>query len=322
MPFVGNPIPLGMFNVKRGLLQQHYPKDKTVISSNRGTILFLTRRTVRHIRTRLALLFLFLIPVAGLSQLHFGPASMPTIDATDRGESSRVRALDTSVLPRAPLPFIAPDLALRIFESQGQQQVAGLQAYTDDTLVIAELADTAQRGAFELQRAYTAPRSLKYKPLMFTGDTFVKSNVITRVLQSEVDYVEKGDPSLTALSEQNYKFSYKGDQLLSGETVHVYQVKPRHKRVGLFKGHIYLDAQTGNLLRSEGTIEKSPSFFVRKIDFVQDCAAIGRYTFPIHLHTTAKARLLGKVVLDVYHRDYQPQPLSASLPRDAANIGQ
>lgn len=244
---------------------------------------------------------------------------MPTISAADRGEALRVPDLDTS---HPPLPNLAPELALQIFESQGQQQIAGLQAYTDDTLVIAELSDTSQRGAFELQREYVAPRSLKYKPLTFTGDTFVKSSVITRVLQSEVDYVEKGDPALTALTNANYKFSYKGAQQLGGHTVHVYQVKPRQKRVGLFKGHIYLDAHTGNMLRSEGTIEKSPSFFVRKIDFVQDCAAIGRYTFPVHLHTTARTRILGKVVLDVYHRDYQPQPLSASLSLDAPRAGQ
>lgn len=247
---------------------------------------------------------------------------MPSISAADRGEGPRVPALDTSLQLHPPLPAMSPELAVQVFESQGQQQVAGLQAYKDDTLIIAELSDTSQRGAFELQREYVAPRSLKYKPVTFTGDSFVKSNVITRVLQSEVDYVEKGDPNQTALTESNYKFSYKGDQQLGGHTVHVYQIKPRLKRAGLFKGHIYLDAHTGNMLRSEGTIAKSPSFFVRKIEFVQDCSPMGRYTFPVHLHTTARTRILGKVVLDVYHRDYQPLPLSASLPRGTGALGQ
>jgi hypothetical protein len=246
---------------------------------------------------------------------------MPSIDAADRGEAPRVPNLDSSVL-QPNLPTLAPELALQIFEGQGHRQMSGLQGLTDDTLVIAELSDTSQRGAFELQREYVAPRSLRYKPVTFTGDTFVKSNVITRVLQSEVDYVEKGDPSQTALTNNNYKFSYKGDQQLNGHSVHVYQVKPRRKRAGLFKGHIYLDAHTGNMLRSEGTVEKSPSFFVRKIEFVQDCAEVGRYTFPVHLHTTARARLLGKVVLDEYHRDYQPHPLSASISSNTRLEGQ
>lgn len=208
---------------------------------------------------------------------------------------------------------MSPELALQVFESRGQRQAEGLQGYTDDTLVIAELVDTSQRGAFELQRAYVAPHSLKYTPINFTGDAFVKSNVITHVLQSEVDYVEKGDPSQTALTIDNYKFSFKGDQQLNGHMVYAYQVKPLHKRAGLFKGHVYLDAHTGGLLRSEGTISKSPSFFVRKIEFVEDSIEINHFIFPTHLHTTAQARLLGKVVLDVYHRDFQPQSLSASF---------
>ena len=164
--------------------------------------------------------------------------------------------------------------------------------------------------------------SLSFKPLSFTGDAFVKSNVIARLLQSEVDYVTKGDPEQEALTTANYKFSYKGDQDLDGRMVHVFQVKPRHKRAGLFKGHIYLDASTGSLVRSEGTIVKSPSFFIRKIEFVQDYADVDHFTLPVHLHSTALARFVGRTVVDVFHRQYQAQPLNASLALNQRPAGQ
>ena len=96
----------------------------------------------------------------------------------------------------------------------------------------------------------------------------MKSNVITRLLQSEVDHVQKDDPSLTAISNANYKFSHKGSTDVGGRVVQIYQVKPRKKRPGLFKGRIYLDAHTGSLVRAEGSIVKSPSFFVKNIEFV------------------------------------------------------
>lgn len=278
---------------------------------------------IRTLSRLAAILVLAALPVTGGAQdFHFGPVDLPSLSTGDEGTVGRVSTLDPSVLSRPSLPVLAPELALQVFQNQGRRQYRGLQGYTDDTLIIAELLDTSQRGAFELQRAFVAPRSLKYRPISYTGDTFVKSNVITRVLQSEVDFVEKGDPSQTALSSANYKFSYKGEQQLDGHLAHVYQVKPRHKRTGLFKGHIYLDAQTGNLLRSEGFVERSPSFFVRKIEFVQDCVSVDNFTFPLHLHTTARARILGKVVLDIYHRDYQPQPLSVALPVNNAAEGQ
>src|SRR2546422_7819697 len=44
-------------------------------------------------------------------------------------------------------------------------------------------------GEYELRRHYAAPRTLEFKPLHFTGDGFVKNNVITRLLQSEVDHI-------------------------------------------------------------------------------------------------------------------------------------
>ncbi len=61
---------------------------------------------------------------------------------------------------------MAPELALQAFQSRaGNSRLPDCSAYTDDTLVMAELPDTSQRGAFELQRSYVAPRSLSFKPL-------------------------------------------------------------------------------------------------------------------------------------------------------------
>lgn len=187
---------------------------------------------------------------------------------------------------------------------------------------MAELLDSSQRGAFELQSSYVAPHNLTFKPMRYTGDPFVKTNVIPRILQSEVDYVSKDDTSRTALTAANYKFSYKGDEELNGRNVHVYQVKPHHKRAGLFKGHIYIDSSTGTLVRSEGAIIKSPSFLLRHIEFVQDYMDVAGYTLPVQLHTTARASFVGRVIVDIFHRQYEPQPLVASLQTSAAAAGQ
>src|SRR5207244_2164844 len=84
--------------------------------------------------------------------------------------------------------------------------------------------------------------------------------------------------------------SYKGTKEVDGRLLHVYQLKPRKKRVGLFKGHIYLDAHTGSLVRAEGRAVKSPSFFVKRIEFAQDYADFGPFTFPVHVHSEARHR--------------------------------
>ena len=208
------------------------------------------------------------------------------------------------------LPRMSPELALHTYEKRAAWQAAELGSYSAVTVVRAELPESSQQGEFELQRHYVAPRTLEFKTVQFTGDGFVKSNVITRLLQSEVDHVEKDDPALTAITQANYKFSYKSTPMIQGRMMHVYQVKPRKKRVGLFKGRIYLDAYTGSLLYATGSVVKSPSFFVKKIEFMQEYADFGPFTFPIHIHSEATARIVGRTVVDIYHRDYQPVALN------------
>jgi hypothetical protein len=227
-----------------------------------------------------------------------------------------VASADSNALHAAPstpdlasptvLPRMAPELALQVFHGRSVIQAQQLAGYSAIMLVRAELPQTSQQGEFELQRHFSAPHTLEFTPLHFTGDGFVKSNVITRLLQSEVDHVKQDDSASTAITDTNYKFSYRGSGMQNGRLVHVFQVKPRKKRVGLFKGKIFLDAYTGSLVRVEGSVVKSPSFFVRKIEFAQDYADVGNFTFPIHIHSDAVARVIGRTIVDIYHRDYQP----------------
>ena len=84
-------------------------------------------------------------------------------------------------------------------------------------------------------------------------------------------------------------------------------MKPRQKRVGLFKGKIYVDASNGRLLRAQGRVVKSPSFFIKKIDFVQDYATVDGFTLPAHIHSEAQTRLVGKAIVDITHSDYRPE---------------
>jgi len=126
------------------------------------------------------------------------------------------------------------------------------------------------------------------------------------LLQSEVDHVQKDDPAATALSDENYRFSYKGTAELQNRLVHVFLVKPRSNHSGLFKGKIYLDAHTGSMVRAEGRVAKSPSLFIKRIEFVQDYKEFGAFTFPVHIHSEARTRLVGRAIVDIYHYDYQP----------------
>jgi len=162
----------------------------------------------------------------------------------------RCRGVSGTRTRRILPPHSAPDLAVRRLHGK--------------TIIEADLPSTSQHGEFELMRSFSAPNSLKFQPVRFEGDGFVKSNVIVRLLQSETSHVEKNEAHTTAINDFNYKFSFKGDDQIGGRVVHVYAAKPRTKRVGLFKGNIFIDVTTGSLVRAEGEFVKSPSVFIKR----------------------------------------------------------
>lgn len=236
-------------------------------------------------------------------------------------DSSRTAAasapLPTLVSP-VILPRMSPDLALRTYFQRSQQQSSLLLGYSDDTFMRADLPDYKQSGEYELRRQYSAPNSLQFTPVKFTGDGFVKANVLVRLLQSEVDHVVKQQGPDTAINEQNYKISHKSVEMIGDRYVYVYHVKPRKKRVGLFKGRIFIDAYRGTLVRAEGQMVKSPSIFIKKVEFVQDYDDIGGFTLPTHLRSVASVRIIGRTIVDIFHRGYQA--MTANMAQKTATV--
>src|SRR3954453_12751257 len=154
-------------------------------------------------RSLINFIFIAAFAVGGVTTTHAQTASLVP------------KAPDIDLPARVALPRMAPELAFQVYTKHAAEQSAKLTEYTDRTVVEAELPDTNQHGEYELLRAFKAPKSLSFATIKFTGDTFVKTNVIVRLLQSEVDHVEKGDPAATAISDSNYKINYKGQDTVN-----------------------------------------------------------------------------------------------------------
>jgi hypothetical protein len=91
-----------------------------------------------------------------------------------------------------------------------------------------------------------------YTAVEFVGNTFVKTNVVYRVLKSDVENAEKKTARRVAILESNYRFSYKGIEDLNGRRLYAFALMPHRKDPGLFKGKILIDPQTGHILRAVG----------------------------------------------------------------------
>ena len=263
----------------------------------------------------LLLLLVAVLPTVAQSILAKG-ASVRRGDDTP----SPCSAIAPSLACEAATPQVAPELALLTYERHSRHQLETLVSYTATTIVHADLPDCSQHAQFELRTQYIAPKTLRFTPVHFIGDSFVRRNVIDRVLESAVHHVEMQDQGKTAIQRSNYNITYQRTQFIGLRFVYVYAVRPRHKRPGLFKGEIYLDATTGNLLTAKGKMVKSPSFFIRKMEFVQEYTEWDDFTVSIHLHSVANTRLVGRVVVDIFVSDYSPVTLNAKVDNPSLSI--
>ena len=204
-----------------------------------------------------------------------------------------------------PVVVLLPQQALTTYEAGALRQLTTLAAYSDKTTIEAEIPAIGEKGQCTLRRTFSAPQSLMYTAVKFVGDAFVKTNVIYRVLESDVESAEKKTGQRVAIAENNYRFSYKGTEDLNGRRLYAFALKPHRRDPGLFKGKILIDPQTGHIVRGVGRLSKSPSWWIKRVDFIQDYVDVGDFTMSGQVQSVTRARIAGRVVVNIRHSAYE-----------------
>jgi hypothetical protein len=115
-----------------------------------------------------------------------------------------------------------------------------------------------------------------------------------------------------ALIPANYKFKYKGEKTApDGNQVYVFQISPRKKKVGLFKGEMEIDAATYLPVMEKGRFVKNPSIFFKKVEFERTFKIENGVAVPQFMWTTIDARLIGKVDLSINFSNFTPNAAEA-----------
>jgi hypothetical protein len=182
----------------------------------------------------------------------------------------------------------------RYLEASNQQQAPPNAMEVE---INASVPRLQEHGKLRALRKISKVGLITYRVLGFQGDNTVKKEVIGRYLQAEQQ--SQSDPGLK-LTPANYKFKLKGERTqANGETVYMFQVSPRKKRTGLFKGELWLDAKSYLPVYEKGRLVKNPSIFFRKVDFERAFAIQDGASVPAHMSSTIDTRIVGKVELDI-----------------------
>ena len=216
-------------------------------------------------------------------------AAAPTLALAD-GANSQPKNLE------------ANEILNRYFAAKAHQN--GLRGASMDVDIDASVPKLKKQGRLRALRKISELGKITYKVLGFQGDNTVKNEVIARYLEAEQ---KGGQEGKYEINKENYKFKYKGEHTLStGKIIYIFFLTPRHKEVGLFKGELWLDAQSYLPVMEKGRFVKNPSIFFKRVEFVRDYKIEDGTAVPQHMDSTITTRIVGKVNLSIDYSNFSP----------------
>lgn len=167
-----------------------------------------------------------------------------------------------------------------------------------DVEIEASLPKLKKQGRLHALRRISALGRITYEHLFFEGDGTIKNQVIARYLTAELEAQKDKAPSM-AVTPDNYRFKYKGASEFGGRSAYVFQVSPKKKRLGLFKGEIWIDADTYLRVQEAGYLVKSPSIFLKRVAFTRTYEIRDGISVPRQVQSIVDTRLVGRAELTI-----------------------
>lgn len=149
-------------------------------------------------------------------------------------------------------------------------------------------------GWIEAITEYSPQAGFRYEITAEGGSGYIRSKVLKAVLEGERQVIAQGEAAHSSLDLVNYRFQANGIDSDGHANV---LLSPRRKERVLVSGMMALNATDGALVRVEGRLAKSPSFWVKSVDIVRSYQRIDGKVVPVSLETRAQLRFLGEATL-------------------------
>ncbi|HEY0284776.1 MAG TPA: hypothetical protein VGC23_05260 [Vicinamibacterales bacterium] len=148
---------------------------------------------------------------------------------------------------------------------------------------------------------YDPAVGLTYSIVAEGGSERIRRRVLHAVLETERETSTLAEWRKANLSRANYAFDFGGD---AGNGMLKMQLTPRRRDTRLVLGSALLTARSGDLVRVEGRLSKSPSFWVRWVEVSRSYAPVGGAMMPVAVESSADVRIAGMSTFSMSY-DYQ-----------------
>ncbi|HSL24198.1 MAG TPA: hypothetical protein VK886_21870 [Vicinamibacterales bacterium] len=232
------------------------------------------------------------------AQLGFGFLTLAVLTAAPslHGDADAVR-LEPAVaryLDRCTDPLTSYR-AFRRLEADGMGQAGWLEAWTSLE------GDT-----------------FSYEIVAEGGSERVRRRVLRKVLETERLAWVSGEARRSGIDADNYEFLSAPEQ---PEDLLKVLLKPRRKGKLLVNGAMFLGRHDAALVRVEGRLASSPSFWIKHVDLTRRYEQVNGFNLPVDVETLADLRFAGTGTLRMSYRYTHVNGRPIGLPAVVTSIG-
>jgi hypothetical protein len=142
----------------------------------------------------------------------------------------------------------------------------------------------------EAVTSYSPTTGFRYQVVAQGGSERIRARVLSKVLEAELENSAPREWSKGVLSRDNYEFNLNGR---TDEGLIKVQLNPRRRDSRLVDGVAMLAPHSGDLMKIEGRLSKSPSFWVRWVDVSRRYTSLGGVVMPVSIESKADVRIAG-----------------------------
>jgi len=207
----------------------------------------------------------------------------------------------------APNAYLPVGEVARKLEEKNAQRAAALDEFTSTRVYRMQYHGfPSDRGAeMVVEVTYHAPNVKEFHVVSQTGSKFVIDHVFKKLLEGEQEAANEENRQHTALSRQNYDFTFAGYETTPDGPEYVLNLLPKTKNKFLYRGKIWVDAKDFALVRIEGEPARNPSVWIKKTEVRHRYVKVNDFWLPAENHTESVIRLGGRAVLSIEYKDYR-----------------
>jgi negative regulator of sigma E activity len=209
------------------------------------------------------------------------------------------------------LPSI-DDVVAQMIERDNQRQAA-FHGYTATRRYVLENSRHHKRAEMLVTVKCLDNGSKQFQTVSASGWGAIRSHVFPKLLQGESEASLPGVRERSRITPENYSFEMVGRDYVNQRPAYVIAIAPKTRNKYLVQGRVWVDSDEYAIIRIEGKPAKSPSFWIKSVNFVHTYQKSGLLWLPVSDRSVTDARIVGATELTIEYFDYATEaaPLSA-----------